>query len=163
MEYGPLGIEVPSLVFNRDDVSISKPNGFKNDSSILDQTIITKKKDDSPIKIVIFLKKKKVLITKIKKKPKPIPINLLTTVKNVSIAIKKLKNNTVFKSPKNLTDQQIEILNDYAFCKENTVQSKDDFKLLLAQSMASRIYYKFKIYVTHSWLFQKGSKIYILF
>ena len=88
---------------------------------------------------------------------------MLTTVKNVSIAIKKLKNNTVFKNPETITDQQIEIVNDLAFCKENTMQSKDDFKLLLAQSMVSRIYYKFKIYVTHSWLFQKGSKIYILF
>ena len=83
-------------------------------------------------------------------------------MKNVSIALRKLKNNTVFKSHKNLTDDQIEIVNDYAFCKENIVQSKDELKLLLAQSMASRIYYKFKIYITHSYLFQKGSK-YIFF
>jgi len=56
VEYGPLGIlEVPSLVFNTDDVSIYKPKfGFKNDSSILSQTIITQ--NNSPIKMVIFLK-----------------------------------------------------------------------------------------------------------
>jgi len=54
VEYGPLDIlEMPSLVFNRDDVSISKPNGFKNDSSLFTQTIITEK-TSSPRKMVIF-------------------------------------------------------------------------------------------------------------
>jgi len=56
MEYGHLGsLLVPSLVFNREDVSISKPNGFKNDSSLLSQTIINQTKDNSPKKMVIFL------------------------------------------------------------------------------------------------------------
>ena len=74
------------------------------------------------------------------------------------MVINKLKNNTMFKSPKHITDQQINLVNDYAFWKENTVQSKDEIKLLLAQTKASRIYYKYKIYIGNSYLFQKASK-----
>ena len=87
-----------------------------------------------------------------------IPINILTTVKNISLAIKKLKSNTIFKSPLNMTDQQIEMVNDYAFCKETAAKSKDEIHLLLAQSRASKIYYRMKIYLTNNFLFQKACK-----
>ena len=75
------------------------------------------------------------------------------------MAIKKLKNNSGFKSPKHITDQQIEFVNDDAYWKEHNVKSKDELKLLLAQSKASLIYYKFKIFLNNSYIFQKGSKI----
>ena len=77
------------------------------------------------------------------------------------MAIKKLKNNSGFKSPKHITDQQIELVNDYAYWKEKNVKSIDELKLLLSQSKASRIYYKCKIFLNDSCLFQKGSKKYI--
>ena len=85
-------------------------------------------------------------------------INILTTVKNISLAIKKLKSNTIFKSPINMTDQQIEMVNDYAFCKETAAKSKDEIHLLLAQSRAAKMYYRMKIYLTNSFLFQKACK-----
>ena len=71
------------------------------------------------------------------------------------MAVKKLKSNTIFKSPRYITDKQIDIMNDYAFCKDNTVKSKDEIRLLLAHTKASRIYYRWKIYLTNSFLFQK--------
>ena len=75
------------------------------------------------------------------------------------MAIKKLKNNSGFKSPKHITDQQIEFVNDDAYWKEHNVKSKDELKLLLSQSKGSRIYYKCKIFLHDNYLFQKGSKI----
>ena len=83
-------------------------------------------------------------------------INILTTFKNVTVALKKLKDNTIFKSPKYMTDQHISIVNDYAFCSDNAVQTKDEIRLILANSKASRMYYKLKIYVSSSLIFQRA-------
>ena len=83
-------------------------------------------------------------------------------MKNVTLAIKKLKSNTIFKSPHSLTDQQIEMVNDYAFWKEITIKSKDEIRLLLARSKAVRIFYKMKIHLTKSFFFQKARKTRIL-
>ena len=81
----------------------------------------------------------------------------------MSSAIKKLKNHTIFKSPKNLTDNQISILNDATFCKDNTVKSKDEIRLLLTTNRAVKLYYRFKIYLISSYLCQKSSILLFLF
>ena len=79
------------------------------------------------------------------------------------MAFKKLKGNTIFKSSKYLTENQIDIVNDNAFCHDNVFQSKDQIRLLLAKSKASRMFYKWKIYIINSLLFQKSRTYFFFF
>ena len=79
------------------------------------------------------------------------------------MAIKKLKGNTIFKSSKYLTENQIDIVNDNAFCHDKVFQSKDQIRLLLAKSKASRMFYKWKIYIINSLLFQKARTYFFFF
>ena len=81
--------------------------------------------------------------------------SLLKTMKNVKLAFRKLKGNTFMGSQRHITDEKIEIVNDYSFFRANTVQSKDEMALSVAQSKASRFYYRWKIYITNSFLFHK--------
>lgn len=85
-------------------------------------------------------------------------INVLTTIKNITLALKNLKDNTFFRNPKSLTDEQIELINDAAYCKEHSKKSNDEIKLLLAQTKYAKLYYRTKIYLKSSYVYQKTSK-----
>ena len=79
--------------------------------------------------------------------------NVMKTMKNVRIAFAKFKSNIILWG--HITDEKIDIVNDYSFVKDITVQSKDEIGLILAHSRVSRIYYQWKIHITDSFVFHK--------
>lgn len=79
------------------------------------------------------------------------------------LAFKNLKNHTIFKSARYLTDKQIEIMNDHAFSFDNTVKSNDQIKLLLAKNKLFRLYYRAKINIKSCYIYQKAGFILVLF
>lgn len=70
------------------------------------------------------------------------------------MAIKNLKNNTIFKAPKYLTEEQTNYIKDPVFFQEHSEKSNDEIKLLLSKNQYMKFYYRIKIYLKNSFLYE---------
>lgn len=92
-------------------------------------------------KINVFIKKKEI-------KPSSKPRNILIIIKNISVAINKLRNRTKFKPIKYLESEQIELIGDKAFFpQQNENLNKEMIKMLLSKNIFSIYFYKIKIFI----------------
>lgn len=72
------------------------------------------------------------------------------------MAIKNLKNNTIFKAPKYLTEEQINHIKDPVFFHEQSEKSNDEINLLLSKNKYMKIYYRLKIKLKNSFVYESA-------
>ena len=81
-------------------------------------------------------------------------------IKHVSVAINKLRNRTQYRNLKFVTDEQIDLINDSTWFSERTGRNRDQLKMLLAENIFLKYFYKSKIIFKRTKIFAEAHKAY---
>ena len=81
-------------------------------------------------------------------------------IKHVSVAINKLRNRTQYRNLKFVTDEQTDLINDPTWFSDRLGKNRDVMKMLLAENVLIKSFYKAKIWFKKTKFFSEFHKTY---